>query len=123
MKKLIAILLATLILSISLKDLAIYALFKANQDQLAETICINRFSPDELCQATCVFTQTIIDSQEQQENYPSTSLEKQQQVVFTMSPIILTKVLANFPPKIVPTKSFHFLSSTFISDVFHPPEC
>ena len=87
-KNTIAILLGVLILSVSMKDLAIYAAFKANQDYLAENVCLNRFTPEELCFATCVLTATIQDSQEKQE-LPSILLDNYQLV---LCPLAFDKV-------------------------------
>ncbi len=122
MKKAFAILLAVLILSISLKDLAIYALFKANQEYLTENNCINRFSPEELCFATCVLTTTMQDSQEQKEQ-PGTLLDQNQKVVYVLDSFQKQVIVADLEQDIVPTKAVVLFPQTFLTSIFQPPEC
>jgi len=122
-KNAIAISLAILILSISMKDLAIYALFKANQTYLTQNVCINRFSPEELCFADCILTQTIIESQEQHDQQSSISLEQQVDVVYVFDNFNQAPTWAFWQQRIEPTLTISWLSSTFLTDIFQPPEC
>jgi len=121
-KKTIAILLAILILSVSMKDLAIYAAFKANQEYLAENVCLNRFTPEDLCYASCVLTATIQDRQENQ-NLPSVLLDNYQLI---LCPIELKQTLRKVNPirhLQLPTSETSWTSTAFLDDIFHPPEC
>jgi len=120
-KNTIAILLAVLILSVSMKDLAIYALFKANQEYLAENVCLNRFTPDDLCYASCVLTATIQNNQENQE-LPSILLDNYQLI---LCPIKSQKVSIPINlrfKKVTPVKQVAGVATTFLHDIFHPPE-
>jgi len=105
-----------------MKDLAIYALFKANQDFLTENVCINRFSPEELCFAECVLTQTIVESQEQHDQQSGISLEQQVDVVYTVYHSNSTAILTFRALRIIPTQKVQFLPSSFLTDIFQPPE-
>lgn len=121
MKNTIAILLAILVLSVSMKDLAIYAAFKANQDYLAENVCINRFAPEELCFASCVLTTTIQDSQKQQE-LPSILLDNYQLILCPLAfEKINTKIWYTGLYQ-VPTSEVSWTSTSFLDDIFHPPQ-
>lgn len=104
-----------------MKDLAIYALFKANQDYLAENVCINRFSPEELCFADCVLTQTIVESQEQHDQQSGISLEQQIDVVYTIDHAANTPLTFR-QQRISPSQEVPLLHSSFMTDIFQPPE-
>ena len=122
MKKALAISLAFLILSVSMKDLAIYALFKANQDYLIETACINRFSPEELCFATCVLEATIQDSQKQNQ-HPGTLLDQNQKVVYVFNDFFKQHTITEVEQYLMPTKTVLLFPQNFLSSIFQPPEC
>lgn len=104
-----------------MKDLAIYAAFKANQDYLAENVCINRFSPEELCFAACILTTTIENSQEQHK-LPSILLDNYQLI---LCPLTFDKVV---PKNWSSTRlkesmsEVSWTSTSFLDDIFHPPE-
>lgn len=105
-----------------MKDLAIYALFKANQDYLVENVCINRLSPAELCFATCVLDATIQDSQKQNQK-PGTLLDQNQKVIYVLDAATERIVLVSFDQKIVPTKTLLLFPQAYLTDIFQPPEC
>jgi len=110
-----------LVLSVSMKDLAIYAAFKANQDYLAENVCINRFAPEELCFAACVLTATIQDSQEQQQ-LPSILLDNYQLVLCPLAfDKVTSKVWVTKLPQ-VPRSEVSWTTTSFLDDIFQPPE-
>ncbi len=123
MKNAIAISLTLLILSISMKDLAIYALFKANQTYLTQNVCINRFAPEELCFADCVLTQAIIDSQEQHDQQSGISQESQVDVVYVLDDFSKVSVLTLWQQPIKPISTINWSSYALLTDIFQPPEC
>ena len=105
-----------------MKDLAIYAAFKANQEYLAENVCLNRFTPEELCYASCVLTATIQDSHENQ-NLPSVLLDNYQ---FILCPIDLKKtapIVHLDGQQLSPTFEVNWTKTAFLNDTFQPPEC
>lgn len=121
MKNAIAILLAILILSVSMKDLVIYAAFKANQDYLTDKVCLNRFTPEELCFASCVLTATIQDSQENQD-LPSILLDNYQLI---LGPVDFEKTGTLVDPtyqKLLPSLNAVWVATPFLNDIFQPPE-
>lgn len=105
-----------------MKDLAIYALFKANQDYLTENSCINRFSPEELCFATCVLEATIQDSQNQNQQ-PGTLLDQNQKVVYVLDNFPEQVIVADVEQHIIPTKTVLLFPQPFLMSIFQPPEC
>lgn len=105
-----------------MKDLAIYALFKANQDYLAETSCINRFAPEELCFATCVLEATIQDSQEQNQE-PGTLLDQNQKVVYVLDILEAHTIFDRTFQNVAPNKTPLFFPQSFLTNIFQPPEC
>jgi len=96
-----------------MKDLAIYALFKANQDYLAETACINRFAPEELCFATCVLETTIQDSQEHNQQ-PGTLLDQHQKVVYVLNKFPKQVIFNPFIPREKPIEKVALFPQTFL---------
>lgn len=106
-----------------MKDLVIYALFKANQTYLTQNVCINRFAPEELCFADCVLTQTIVESQEQHDQQSGISLEQQVDVVYMFDDSNKVPPRTFWQQPIKPTRAINWLSSTFLTDIFQPPEC
>ena len=121
MKNAIAILLAILMLSVSMKDLVIYAAFKSSQDYLTDNFCLNRFTPEELCFASCVLTATIQDSQENQD-LPSILLDNYQLI---LGPIDLEKTdnLVDLAyQKLPPSLNAVWVATPFLDDIFQPPE-
>ncbi len=104
-----------------MKDLAIYAAFKANQDYLAENVCLNRFTPEELCFAACVLTATIQDSQENQQ-FPSTLLENYQLVLCPLAFDKATSKIRYNKLQQVPMSEVYWTSTSFLNDIFQPPE-
>lgn len=121
MKKAIAISLAFLMLAISTKDLAIYMVFKANQDYLSDTLCINRFAPEELCYATCIFEATLQDSQKQSQE-PGALLDQNQKLIFDFDQLPKQEVFSIVEQNIPPTQLLSLFSQTFLTDIFQPPE-
>jgi len=105
-----------------MKDLAIYALFKANQDYLTESICINRFTPAELCFAICVLNTTIQDSQEQNQQ-PGTLLDQNQKVVYTLNHLSTQIPTPDLVLTLAPIKTITLFPQTFLTSIFQPPEC
>ncbi|MFN4080834.1 MAG: hypothetical protein ACK4NS_08025 [Saprospiraceae bacterium] len=59
MKNAASILLASLILLQSFGRAWVYLSFKINQDQIARTLCVNRFKPEKLCSGKCVLQQRL----------------------------------------------------------------
>ncbi|GEM_PF-6092097 len=108
--------------SISLKDLAIYGLFKANQDYLTENNCINRFSPEELCFAICVLEATIQDSQEKNQQ-SGTLLDQNQKVIYLFDGFPERVVATDFEQYLIPTNAVVLFPQTFLTSIFQPPEC
>ena len=104
-----------------MKDLAIYALFKVNQDYLTANNCINRFAPSELCYATCVLEATIQDSQEQNQA-PGTLFDQNQKVVYVLDELPKLNLFYPFKQSNQPIQSLTLFSQTFLTDVFQPPE-
>ncbi|MEM6316648.1 MAG: hypothetical protein AAF960_03205 [Bacteroidota bacterium] len=91
-----------------------------NQDSLSETRCINRFSPEELCAATCVLVKSIVDNQQQQEKFPF--VQSAIDITLIFSPTLLfSNRTTTFSPQ--PLLSFYdaFRTSDWLMDIFRPP--
>jgi len=105
-----------------MKDLAIYAAFKANQDYLAENLCLNRFAPEELCHASCILTATIQDSQERQ-NLPSVLLDNYQLMLGPFDLKHRLRIVIPLGQQQSPTSKASWKTTAFLDDTFQPPEC
>ncbi len=129
MKQTIAILLAFMVLSVILKDVAMYVLFKVNQDYIAATKCVNKdkkVSKYALnCNGQCYLKKTIVAYHESKENnssIPFPTLEDQQEVqqiiqyfeIDNSKKVVYTSNLIHSKPNLY--------TQSFLQDIFHPPQ-
>lgn len=127
MKQFIAIILATIVLSVILKDAAIYVLFKVNQDHIAATKCVNKdkkVSKYALpCNGKCFLQKTIAESHEGTEEIPFPVLEDKQDIQQFVQDVTLL-LASNTPYKgftpVLYYNNFH--TQSYLQDIFHPPQ-
>ncbi len=74
MRKIVSISLILLIAALSAKDLLMWASFKMNQSDIANTLCVNRFTPEVMCNGKCYFDKKIKEGNE--ENNAKTPFQK-----------------------------------------------
>lgn len=120
MKQHLAILLAFLILSISVKDLSIYVAFKINQNYIAQNFCKNIDKPQLECRGSCVLEKELKASKEQKNTFPTFNPDNKQLSVYIS--------IFDVSQKIAPVKEgTHLpiykglLSNPSSFSIFHPP--
>lgn len=95
--------------------------FKINQDYIARVLCINRDKPEVQCNGHCVLMQKLKKTQETEQSKENQTSKKQTFETFCES-------LLDFNASVFPPKSPDFsdyrqpATSTYTSDIFHPPK-
>ena len=123
MNKTIAILLTSLIISLTFKDLLTYAHFYVNRDFISRTLCINRDKPKTNCRGKCYLNKLIQENQEQEKNIPNPIKEKKSNIVFLPTIDRFLPGIANTNKK---RKRISYTpgsySFAFSNEIFHPPQ-
>lgn len=99
MKRLLIIVLSVLILSPSFGSLFVYASFKINQKEIAQTICVQRKSVFNTCNGRCELQKSIKKYADNERKMQDTLKDKLEvvyiqnntEVNFTIIPVIETK--------------------------------
>ncbi|HMQ64399.1 MAG TPA: hypothetical protein PKE06_27190 [Flavilitoribacter sp.] len=120
MKRGAAILLSLLIVSVSLKDLAIYFSFQLNRNYIARNLCVNLDSPEVMCYGKCFLDKELKNSNEKTGTYPMP--DRQDRTVFIFN--ALKKPVNPTAKGVISLPSFHyraFFPSPGLESVFHPP--
>ncbi len=123
MKQITATILAILVFAVSAKDVLLWASFKANQDFIAKTLCINRDQPEKKCNGKCQLTKKIAESKkESPEEAPVPQPDEQKQV-------LNCQAIDHFEinPATAPASKPRFAEDTFTAqscatDIFQPPK-
>lgn len=120
MKIISVIALSILVLTIGVKDLALYALFKINQQHISDNICIKRYQSDNNCQGICFFTKLMAE-QEDATNSPKPSEEEERTINLFIDADLKPKMVSFYDNRhlIVSQLKSDYLS--FVPDIFHPP--
>ncbi|MBR2649389.1 MAG: hypothetical protein IKD55_11145 [Sediminibacterium sp.] len=121
MKKIAAILLIAGFLVQSTSQLFILAIFKINQEYIAENLCINRFDAIPICKGSCFLEDQLVQNEKRQQKSPDLSI-KNLTLFCQAFPIACFKVGTNLSQTITyPTLNTSFISSNFLQSVFRPP--
>lgn len=98
----------------------IYFQFKANQKQLAETVCENKNKPKSCCEAKCYLDKEIKKEEKRQSDSSSSIKDKTEKselrtgfITFVFASHIFTQDFNTIYSKSLP--------NNFLSSVFHPP--
>jgi len=123
MKQMTAISLAFLVFAVAAKDVLMWSSFKANQDFIAKTLCINRDKPEKKCNGKCQLTKKIAESKEDSDpaKSPVPQPDEQKQVVYFCE---ANKV--EFSLLQISNQQTSFVETTFsgqscLDDIFQPP--
>ena len=96
--------------------------FKSNQEYFADTLCIQKEILDNTCQGSCQLRKIIQEAEEQEkksmillDKYETLFFEIQQVATLHQKPELLNRQsLASF--------YLSFKPSSFIAEIFHPPQ-
>ena len=111
-----------LILAISLHllaDLAVLLSFKMNQDYIAKFLCIEKDVPESNCKGCCQLKKELDEQHESKEATPQ-SENKQVEIQFFNSYLILQHIQANTAQKLL----IFYIGTEGVSyqtKIFHPP--
>lgn len=78
MREIAAILLSFLILSVSAKEMAVFMVFKINQNYIAKNLCVNRNAPELKCHGKCQLTRVVTENKNKEDKYPASNPENKQ---------------------------------------------
>ena len=120
MKRLVACVLILLMSSPYVTRLLSYSSFKANQAYIAVALCGNKAKPEMKCLGLCYFEKQM-QKQQGAEKALSAPIQKKQE-----EPAIISSVPCFYPlAKVVPLVNFSQVPlhlSSYLGDVFHPPQ-
>lgn len=122
MKRLFIIVLSILILSPSFGSLFIYASFKINQKEIAQTICVQRKSVFNSCNGRCELQKSIkkyADNEKKQDNLK----EKLELVYVQNSPEVKFSIVTVLESKENSTILYEKKPIKASNLTFHPPLC
>ena len=123
MKKFIGILLILLILASSLRDLITFASFKANQDYIANHLCINRFDEIPTCKGSCFLQQAINEDHENDlDGNSAPNLQHRVELVYVVNHCMdfTPNISLNLTTPALISEPF-YLDNNYTSGVFRPP--
>lgn len=119
-KKCLVILLATLFLSLSCKDLFTHLSFAIHQEYITDNFCININEPEILCSGKCYLGDSIQKNQEQKKEIPSGNSDQKTQLIADVSSFMISYP-GSFPQSenLDHINVFHTLD--FSSNLLDPP--
>ncbi|MGB1204141.1 MAG: hypothetical protein ACPG5B_00775 [Chitinophagales bacterium] len=121
MKHLIAILLSCIVLLIATKDMAVYALFKVNQQYVTSQFCVNKDKAEMKCNGKCFLKKQIKENKENKTNFPSSLPEEITNItLFTIANSVQTLFVPSQKYKVVSTPQKLSIQG-YLREIFHPP--
>ncbi|MEZ4932547.1 MAG: hypothetical protein R2788_10565 [Saprospiraceae bacterium] len=122
MMKLVAILMSSMILLTSLRDLVTNVYFHLNQNFIAQNQCINRDRPEANCHGKCFLKNSLSENHENEENKAPITQKEERPIYIIPS----FKSAFNSNISILhDQRSIAFLTPIYAfeyhDDVFHPP--
>lgn len=123
MKKLTAILLASLIIIVPMSNVVIYLAFKINQSVIAEVLCINKNQPSLHCDGKCYLKEKLAESNDKKnQSSPFKHMEDTMRITFFHHPLE-SLFLRSREEKCRHCFEYAGLSSTiYLNPFLHPPE-
>lgn len=121
MKKILAIVLSLLIFAVSVKEIAVFLVFKINQSEIAKTLCINRNTPELKCHGKCQLKKVLKESKQQEEELPHALVESKQLTLFMNSLPRNNPFIKKRKTNLLPLYK-NIYTHLLILDVFHPPQ-
>jgi len=98
----------------------IYFNFKANQKELAETVCENKNKPKSCCEAKCFLDKEIKKEEKRESDFPNALKDKVEKTELMSFPYRLYDVKGEF----VQTIDFKYIQCIGFNinpSIFHPP--
>lgn len=121
MKHLISILLVLSFLTQNISKLIIVINFRINQEYIAKNLCEKKDEVDNCCHGKCELKKELAE-EDKKENLPATPFKDKFEKQNYYSPSI--SVLASDQTEDKPNFNYiSDLSSTGLTEIFHPPSC
>ena len=98
--------------------------FFVHQDYITNNLCKNRYKPEVLCSGKCVLTKTVETHEKQdQKKIPSHLKDVNESILFIapvafILPFSKSIIVSTNRPVFIGLKGY----SSFLSDIFHPPQ-
>lgn len=121
MRQGIAIVLLTLMFSVSCRELVHFAVFKLNQEYITKVFCINRAKPELKCDGKCYLKKSIDASKEERKSKPASPPDEKSIVLFYDFATVPTET----PDEAKSNKYFTYLALILTGrskDIHHPPD-
>ncbi|HRX29554.1 MAG TPA: hypothetical protein P5235_09210 [Saprospiraceae bacterium] len=122
MNKLLSIILAFLIFSLSIRDLFTYSYFVINQDFIVENFCINKDKPQLMCNGSCYLNKNLKDNQDTTDKIPNPIKEKKSTIEYLGIENLLWKTEIKIDDHSPILEKENFFSYNYLSEIFHPPK-
>ena len=124
MKKAFPILMIIAMMLPNLTKIGVLIDFKINQDFIAEVLCINKDELIPMCKGNCYLSEQLKKAEEQEEKQAPTKKKERLEVVYyySKSAFEFSIYPYHYSGKLNTAFENDFYSSTFITDIFHPPE-
>ena len=122
MKRIIVILLITLIILPNFSSIVIYISFKLNQEEISNTLCNQKNIINNTCNGRCVL-ETKLKKLEQTQKNNEVNIKEKSEIVFTLSSLLNQEIKSFIPftnKKVIFSRpSVYFFS--LVNSIFHPP--
>jgi len=106
----------------SLGSVVIYTQFKLAQDDIAQTICIQRANINNSCNGRCELQKSLKKFDDNERKMNNTNLKEKTELVYTTAPFGFNIITSNIPQKKETTFSDFCEKPKRISfTIFHPP--
>lgn len=122
MKSIITTILSIFILLPSIGTLVLFTHFKINQEQIAQTICVQRANINNICNGRCELQKSLKKFEDNERKIDSFKLKEQLELVY-ISNILPTFTYSGIHFYVKKNSFFYTLkkSTSFISQLFRPP--
>jgi hypothetical protein len=106
----------------SLGSVVIYTQFKIAQDEIAQTICIQRDNINNSCNGRCELQKSLKKYDDNEKRMNNTNLKEKAELVYTSAPFEFKVISTTIPQKKENTFSDFSVKPKRVSfTIFHPP--
>ncbi|MGA9637753.1 hypothetical protein [Flavobacterium sp.] len=122
MKLLFATLLSLTLLLPSMGSMVIFMQFKVAQDQIAQTICVQRANINNSCNGRCELQKSLKKYEDNEKRMNNTNLKEKTELVYTADTLEYTLApLVTFLKERTPVTHFSQNPIRISFAIFHPP--
>lgn len=102
----------------------IFVSFKINQDTIAKTLCVKKEIENNTCQGKCHLKKQLDKADEEEQKQAPTTQKEKYEVLYCYSAkqFDFLEYVDTYQSKLNSSYANEFYNSSFISDIFHPPQ-